>query len=138
MSTLSFLSIHDLANEDGNRLPPFLRDLQTLLALFRACIASPNGSLNIQWSNANGDIHSQVGLHIHQSPRSNTFTPRHPMEPHISNKVKIFLWLLAKNRLLTNSNLIKHNKLALCNHLCDVLIDPPRRCRPLLHCTYAR
>jgi hypothetical protein len=141
MSTLSFLSIHDLANEDGNRLPPFLRDLQF------PNITNPLPRMHCvpQWvskhtmvTNANGDIHSQVGLHIHQSPRSNTFTPRHPMEPHIPNKVKIFLWLLAKNRLLTNSNLIKHNKLALCNHLCDVLIDPPRRCRPPIPSLYIR
>jgi zinc-binding in reverse transcriptase len=116
----------------------FLRDLNKLLPLFNTCTSiTPNGVITWRFG-INGTLSSTTTYKLinHTGMVDHLGTVIWKLK--IPERIKIFLWLLARDKLLTATNLAKRNwpHSTLC-HMCGVSIIESAT-HLFLHCHVAR
>jgi Reverse transcriptase (RNA-dependent DNA polymerase)/zinc-binding in reverse transcriptase len=102
----------------------FTKDLSTLLPLFHACTTQTQSPLQLLWSKNNiGTFTSKSAYQFMINSGVHLRWPAIPWRLTIPPKVKLFIWLLLQDKLLTNENLAKRNWLggSKCM-LCDVTL----------------
>jgi zinc-binding in reverse transcriptase len=83
----------------------FIRDLSSLLPLFRSCTHPLPSNQNGLWSLTKDGYYSKSAYDRITHPGVQQLYPTIPWKLGIPGKVKMFLWLLSRDILLTNRNL---------------------------------
>jgi zinc-binding in reverse transcriptase len=103
-------SVQDLLMVPPEFASYFVRDLQSLVPLFSSCTSIPQTNQSSLWMlTQDGCFSAKSAYEFITRPGIAQQLPRIPWKVRIPSKVKIFLWLLQRNWLLTNANLRKRN-----------------------------
>jgi zinc-binding in reverse transcriptase len=135
---LGLTSINDLSNLTGP-LTFFIKDLISLVPLFKACTRTTDHPPQLLWmKTSNGIYSSKSAYDFFINPGVQPPYPYIPWKLHLPNKIKIFLWLMMQNKLLTNENLQKRNwpcgaSCVLCNSIMQETTD-----HIFLSCSFTR
>jgi zinc-binding in reverse transcriptase len=116
---LGIQSIENLVNITHASTSYFIRDLQSLEPLFSSCTLAPLTDQPSLWALTQDSCYSsKLAYDFITCPGVKQQLPHIPWKLCIPSKVKIFLWLLHRNRILTNANLRKINWP--CSDTCSV------------------